>query len=413
MGSKKVQVACIFAWIVFVITRVESAEFNVKTYGVKGDGQSDDSQAILKAWADACKATDPSKLIVPAGKYMVGPMKILGPCGNPVTFEADGATFIAPTDLSLFKGQDGWILFYGIEGLTISGLTLEGKGEIGWKTNNCKKSFSGNCKFLPINLNLGGLTNALVKGVTSIDSKFFHMNVIQGKNVTLSDITITAPGDSENTDGIHIGRSTGVSILGATIKTGDDCVSLGDGSKQVSIENVKCGPGHGISIGSLGKYKDEQPVEGVTVKHCTLTGTTNGVRIKTWPASPEGIASGMHFEDVTMENVSNPILIDQEYCPWNQCTAGVPSKVKISDVSFKNIKGTSATKVAVKLACSKGVPCEKVEVGDINLEYHGTNGTAISECSNVKPTLSGKQSPAVCDGAAGGGAAAPAGTASA
>ncbi|RAL42804.1 hypothetical protein DM860_009311 [Cuscuta australis] len=44
MGSKKVQVACIFACIVFVIARVESAEFNVKTYGVKGDGQSDDSQ---------------------------------------------------------------------------------------------------------------------------------------------------------------------------------------------------------------------------------------------------------------------------------------------------------------------------------------------------------------------------------
>ncbi|CAH9135832.1 unnamed protein product [Cuscuta epithymum] len=407
MGLKVVQAAWMVFCVAYVVVNVEGAEFNVKTYGVKGDGTSDDSEAILKAWADACKATDKSTLVVPAGKYMVGPMKLMGPCGNPITFQADGATFIAPTDLTRFKGQDGWILFYGIEGLTISGGTLDGKGQDAWKANNCKKSFSGNCKFLPINLNLGGLTNAEVKGVTSLDSKFFHMNVIQGKNVTLSDITITAPADSANTDGIHIGRSDGVSILGATIKTGDDCVSLGDGAKQVNIENVNCGPGHGISIGSLGKYKDEQPVEGVTVKHCTLTNTDNGVRIKTWPASPEGTASGMHFEDVTMENVSNPILIDQEYCPWNQCTAGVPSKVKISDVSFKGIKGTSATKVAVKLACSKGVPCEKVEVGDINLEYKGTNGTAISECNNVTPTLTGKQFPAVC---APGGAAASAPT---
>lgn len=107
--------------------------------------------------------------------------------------------------------------------------------------------------------------------------------------------------------------------------TGDDCVSIGDGSQQINVERVTCGPGHGISIGSLGKFKGESPVVGVTVRNCTLTNTQNGVRVKSWPSSPApGAASDMHFEDIIMNNVGNPVLIDQKYCPWNQCNLKVP-----------------------------------------------------------------------------------------
>ena len=142
------------------------------------------------------------------------------------------------------------------------------------------------------------------------------MNILNCDNVTFQNIVINAPKNSLNTDGIHIGRSTMANITGATIKTGDDCVSLGDGCQQINVEKVTCGPGHDISIGSLGRYHDEQPVIGVKVRNCTLTNTENGVRIKAWPASPSGEASNVNFEDIIMNNVSNPILIDQEYCPY-------------------------------------------------------------------------------------------------
>ncbi|XP_020416298.1 polygalacturonase-like [Prunus persica] len=173
-----------------------------------------------------------------------------------------------------------------------------------------------------------------------------------------------------NTDGIHIGRSTGINITATTIGTGDDCISIGDGTKDLTVTNVTCRPGHDIAIGSLGRYPEEEPVSGINIQKCTLTDTTNGVRIKTWPASPkDSTASDIHFEDITMVNVGNPILIDKEYCPWNECKKGVPSKVKISNVSFKNIKGTCTDPVAVKLACSPGLPCENVELSDIDLKY--------------------------------------------
>lgn len=72
------------------------------------------------------------------------------------------------------------------------------------------------------------------------------MNILNSKNVTLQNITINAPGKSLNTDGIHIGQSSRINITHADIKTGDDYVSLGDGSQQINVENVTCGPGHGI-----------------------------------------------------------------------------------------------------------------------------------------------------------------------
>lgn len=105
-------------------------------------------------------------------------------------------------------------------------------------------------------------------------------------------------------------------------------MSIGDGTENLIVENVECGPGHGISIGSLGRYPNEQPVKGVTVRKCLIKNTDNGVRIKTWPGSPPGIASNILFEDITMDNVSTPVLIDQEYCPYGHCKAGVCDQVK-------------------------------------------------------------------------------------
>ncbi|KAM1240198.1 hypothetical protein ACFX2I_045763 [Malus domestica] len=174
------------------------------------------------------------------------------------------------------------------------------------------------------------------------------------KNLVFQDFTVSAPQESVNTNGIHMGRSSGINITDTTIGTGDDCISIRHGTNQLHVTNVKCGPGHGISIGSLGRTEDEEPVSGIFIKNCTITNTDNGVRIKTWPASPAKgtVVSDVHFEDITMDNVKNPVVIDQEYCPHKLCTPEVSSKVKISDVSFKNIKGSSSGPVGIKLLCS-------------------------------------------------------------
>lgn len=78
----------------------------------------------------------------------------------------------------------------------------------------------------------------------------------------------------------------------------------------------------------------------------------------------------------------------------------IPSKVKISKVSFKNIRGSSANALAVKIVCSSDFPCEGVEIADIDLTYNGSEGPITSQCSNVKPIISGKQNPPACSSVA-------------
>ncbi|KAJ9536168.1 hypothetical protein OSB04_un000648 [Centaurea solstitialis] len=314
------------------------------------------------------------------------PIQFSGPCKGPVEIKAIGATIRAPPELARFK-SDEWILFEHIDRLTMIGGTFDGQGHEAWKNPKCGDN--DNCH-LPVNLKFSLVKNSLLKDVTSLNSKFFHMSLHGCDNTNLDHITAVAPADSDNTDGVHIKHVNGLNITNSNIKTGDDCVSIGDGSKNVHLEKLTCGPGHGISIGSLGKYANEKPVQGIWVKNCTITGTSNGVRIKTWRNSPPGTATDIHFDDIIMNNVGNPILIDQEYCASRNCKkAGAPSKVKIWNVSFKKIRGTSATKVALKIACSQGIPCDNIEVSDINLTYKGAKegGAAISECSNVKPKV--------------------------
>lgn len=134
---------------------------------------------------------------------------------------------------------------------------------------------------------------------------------------------LIAPDESPNTDGIHTGRSDGIVIEDVIIETGDDCISIGDGTKNLKVSKVSCGPGHGISIGSLGRVQ-EQPVDNIRVWNCTIKGTNNGIRIKSWPSAPgRTTVSNVHFDDIIMDNVSFPILIDQEYCSHNLCNRKV------------------------------------------------------------------------------------------
>ncbi|XP_004289544.1 PREDICTED: exopolygalacturonase-like [Fragaria vesca subsp. vesca] len=306
-----------------------ACDFDVTGVKYGGKPDYDITEALANAWKDACASTSASKVLVPNGTYKLKEASFKGPCKAPIELQVQG-TLEAPQASAQLSKPDTWIEFSNLDNFTLlGGGTFDGQGQKAWLANDCHKN--SKCTSIAINMRFHSVKNSLVKDVTSLNSKNFHVNIIGCEQprpqLTFQHFTVIAPENSTNTDEIHIGRSTRVNITDSDIKTGDNCISIGDGTKQLTVTNVTCGPGHGISIGSLGKYQNSF-----------------------------------------------------------SCLKA-PSKVKISNVSFKNIRGTSSTPVAVKIACATGLPCEKVEMTDIDLKYSGNEGSITSQCSNVKPTV--------------------------
>ena len=82
--------------------------------------------------------------------------------------------------------------------------------------------------------------------------------------------------------------------------------------------------GRFCSIGSLAKDLEEAGVQNVTVKKALFSRTQNGVRIKAWGRPSNGFVKNILFQHIVMDNVQNPIVIDQNYCPSHK---GCPGQV--------------------------------------------------------------------------------------
>lgn len=176
--------------------------------------------------------------------------------------------------------------------------------------------------FIPFlqNMAFNFVRKSRINGLISLNSKSEHLNLFCVDYFNISHINLTAPGNSPNTDGIKIGMSSNVKIRDSHIGSGDDCIAILSGNTNFDIHNITCGPGHGISVGSLGKHKEEKNVENVRVRDTVITGTSDGIRFKTWESSVTEITvSGFLYENIKMVDVGNPINIEQKYCPYPPC----------------------------------------------------------------------------------------------
>ncbi|XP_073304367.1 exopolygalacturonase-like [Primulina huaijiensis] len=362
--------------------------FDVTKFGAKADKKTDNAMAMIKAWNAACKSKGAAKLVIPSGDFVSGPILLQGPCTaqQSITIEIQGNLY-ALDDISEFS-NGAWIMINHVNGVVVNGGgTINGRGDSLWEFSGGSKD--GPC--LPVSLVFESVENSTMHNLNFVNSMGFHVKVTDSSSVALWNLTITAPGSSPNTDGIHLSSSVNVNITDSTIGTGDDCISVGQGTENIFISGITCGPGHGISIGSLGKRPDETSLKGISITNCTLTGTTNGARIKTYHNSPVMEATDIVFQDIVMNQVKHPIIIDQHY---DSKKKPEQSKVKISDVHFKNIKGTTISPLAISLNCSSAVPCENIELADIDLVPYGSIGPLQSSCSNAKFISTGYINPA-------------------
>ncbi|KAL3642142.1 hypothetical protein CASFOL_012957 [Castilleja foliolosa] len=381
-------------YINFILTLFWNAHgaptFNVITFGAKPDGQSDATQPFLRAWASACTANKASIIYVPKGRYVIRSVQFRGPCKKAVKVQIDG-TLVAPDDYRALGNSGYWILFIQVDRLTVVGGVVDAKGSGLWAC----KAWGQNCPAGARSITFNWVNDAKISGLTSINSQLMHIVINSCKNVKVSNVKIIAPALSPNTDGIHVQYSTGVTITNTIIKTGDDCVSIGPGTRNLWMENIQCGPGHGVSIGSLGRDFNEDGVENVTLVNSVFTGSDNGLRIKTWARPSLGFVRNINYRNIIMKNVKNPIIIDQNYCPNNQGCPRQTSGIKISQVTYQNIQGTSATQVAMAFDCSPTNPCTAIKLNDIKITYLKSS-KAQSFCKNIGGTIGGLIMPENC-----------------
>ncbi|EFH45538.1 predicted protein [Arabidopsis lyrata subsp. lyrata] len=274
----------------------------------------DYSQAFHEAWKGLCEDETPngSALVIRKNEtYTLQPLIFRGPCvSSKIHIQIDGK-LEGPRKPIYWKNTEkkSWLGFRDVEGLVINGSgVLNPHGEAWWKSVSHSKR--------PTTISFESCTDIIYNGLTQINSPKNHISIYGCTNATLSNLDISAPEDSPNTDGINICLSHKIQILDSSIQTGDDCVAITGGrggSSDINITGVACGPGHGISIGSLGKDDEtDDIVENVIVRSCSFTGTQNGARIKTWQGG-QGLAKNILYENITLIDAGYPIIINQHY----------------------------------------------------------------------------------------------------
>lgn len=373
--------------------RLNEVVISVEDFGAVGDGITDDTEAFEDAWEEACSSVF-ATLFVPEGKmYLLKSINFSGPCQHPLVMQISG-TLVAPKDPNVWIEANYWLLFYDVNNLIVGGGgRIDGRGQKWW-AESCKINKTNPCRPAPTAVIFDSINNLWVTNLSIQNSPKFHLTFEKCVGVEANYLKVSAPKYSPNTDGIHISASTYVMVTDSIIGTGDDCVSIISDSFNVMIQNITCGPGHGISIGSLGKGNSAAEVSFVVVDGAYIHDTTNGLRIKTWQGG-SGYAQGISYSNVYMQNVSNPIIIDQYYCDSPTPCPNQTSAVRVSEVSYSNIVGTSATKQAIRFACSESVPCQNIILQNIYLTL--TSGeSATSFCENVMGFSLGSVTPPPC-----------------
>ncbi|KAM3380676.1 putative polygalacturonase [Capsicum galapagoense] len=370
--------------------------FRVDDFGAVGDGFTDDTNSFKDVWHMACSSPSRSKIVIPTGYvFLVRPINFGGPCRSKVSLRIEG-TILAPKDPEVWNGLNPrrWLYFFKVKHLTVEGGgNIDGMGQEWW-ARSCKVNRTNPCHHAPTALTFHKCNNLKVRSIKLLNSQQMHLVFTDCKHVAVSKLVILAPADSPNTDAIHISSCTKVNVKDCTIGTGDDCISIVGNSSRIKVNNIVCAPGHGISIGSLGKSNSWGQVYNVHVNGAFISNTENGVRIKTWQGG-SGYVRKVTFKNVWMENVSNPIIIDQYYCDSMEPCANQTSNIGIDKVSFVGIKGTSATEKAITIACSDSFPCRKLYLEDVQLTSFSGDYTT-SFCWQAYGSTSGLNYPPPC-----------------
>jgi len=323
---------------------IPKTTFSIRDFGAQGDGQTNNTAAIQAA-LDACGKAHGGAVVVPEGVFITGPLHLASHTAlvleKGAVLQASGqfSDFGLPAPLPTTQPEidacksrlQPLIGGSGLEDVAILGPgTIDGGGAPWWAKSDRTAERARPPAAVPGDpavafvkplyvprphlIVFGDCTRVLLRGVTLANSPMFHFVPRRCREVLVDGVTIRAPADAPNTDGIDPANSQNVLIRRCTIDTGDDNIALKAGSggrlptEDVTVTDCTFLHGHGVSIGS----EVETGVRRFLVQRCTFENTVTALRIKS-DRSRGGVVQQILYRDIKMKNVDEAIQISLYY----------------------------------------------------------------------------------------------------
>ncbi|MFI5336247.1 MAG: glycoside hydrolase family 28 protein [Opitutales bacterium] len=325
-------------------------------YGAVGDGHTLNTAAFEKAIA-CINAAGGGRLVVPKGVFRTLSFAL---CSSLDLHLDEGAVIQAPDSFAAYGLPDPSTLHSPEEvkarvqapsplitgshlhdvALTGPG-TIDGNGALWWAwSERASRKNPGRLVYRRYNMVvITGCERLHVADITLTNSPMFHLVPRDITDLVIERVKVRAPFNAPNTDAIDPGPVTNALIRNCDLDTGDDDIAIKSGGTNILIEDCRIGHGHGISIGS----GTERGVRNMLVRRCTLTGTDNGIRIKSMRGAG-GLVEQVRYTDIKMTDVANAIVLQLDYVDDNRPDfRGDPAKVPaIRDILIENVVITNS-----------------------------------------------------------------------
>lgn len=403
-------------------TDYEFVTLDVKRFGAKGDGVSDDTHQIQAAIL-ACP--EHSRVLIPEGVYRITSLFLKSHTRIELAKGAELKAFTEPEKFPVFPGwienyeeTDGYNLgswegnplnMYTaiICGINVEDVVIYGQGTINGnasKENWWKAPGGYKDTFRPRLFFVNNCKNITLTGITGCNSPSWTLHPYFSEDLKFVDLTLLNPSDSPNTDGCDPESCKNVEILGVHFSLGDDCIAVKSGkiymgkkyktpSENIEIRQCLMEDGHGaVTLGS----EMAGGIKNLTVEDCIFRHTDRGLRIKTRRGrGKDAILDGITFRNLDLDHVMTPLVVNSFYfcdpdghTPYVQSRELFPVDDRTPSIKKMVFENLTCTNCHVAAAFFDGLPEQKIEeivMKNITISYAENPKEGVPAMSETVP----------------------------
>eukprot|EP00850_Spirogloea_muscicola_P024212 SM000487S16646 [mRNA] locus=s487:146:2424:+ [translate_table: standard] len=384
------------------------ASFDVTDFGAHGNGVASSTHAFRQAMkALAAIAHDGgAQLVVPRGRYVTGPFNLTS---HTTLLLEHGAVILGSTDFGEYPlipqpptygpgrsmaGPRYQSLIYGtnITDVIIAGQngTIDGQGLVWWKAweSNSLSHMRGHL------LEVQYSSSIVVYNLTFINSPLWNIRPIYSDHIYLHSLTIVAPIERRETDGIDPDSCQYVVIERCYISVGDDAVAIKSGWDQygynlkresafIVVRNLELRSAGGLAIGS----EMSGGVRDVVFEGCRIYGAGKALFVKS-AAGRGGEVQGVVFRDIYVEGVRDAFGIYDYFGHGDPPGFDPTAMPVIKRVFVSNLWGVGVKRYIGLLVGLPESPALGIHLRDISVQVEPGGKWAGREwkCKNVAGT---------------------------